>query len=285
MSLHSLGNISLFATLAAAGVGMIIATALLSAIEIVTNEALYVEFGAPPTLEAASWAVFDPETGNILASKDPDTVRTIASVTKLPAATVLTREFTIDATTTVAATDTMSEGRAGRLSAGDVYSVRTLLFPLLLESSNDAAATLVRTHADLIDRMNEYASALGLLGTVFHDASGLSDKNVSTARELASLAHDVYLHDRYVLDITHIPYYLSETNGWMNNSPFIALEGYIGGKHGYTPQAGHTAIAFFAERIDEVDTQPIGYVILGSVDLSGDVSALRAYVQTHVNIR
>lgn len=285
--IRALGNITIILVLVAAFFGSVISGVFLTAVEIVSSKDFYIEFGEPPVLTATAWIAFDVTTGKIFASHNTDEQVPIASVTKFPAASILYEQHNVWATTTVLANDVAAEGRAGRLAAGEVYSLHTLLFPLLLESSNDAAAVLERIEVSLIDDMNAYAESLNLVQTFFSDSSGLSNRNVSTAGELATLMRALYDSNRYIFDITSLTTYLDEQNGWMNNNPFIHEPGYIGGKHGYTPSAQNTAVGFFDEQLRGVnnDTQPVGYVLLGSSDLVSDMAKLRKYVQSHVTFK
>ncbi|MEX0930954.1 MAG: serine hydrolase [Candidatus Paceibacterota bacterium] len=284
--IRTFGNVTIILILAAAFFGSIISGVFLTAVEIVSFEHFYIEFGDPPVLNATSWVVFDAATGKIFASYNSDEQVSIASITKLPAAAVLYEQHDIWATTTISASDVAAEGRAGRLEIGQEYSLHTLLFPLLLESSNDAAAVFERVEDTLVDTMNVYAQSLELKHTSFSDSSGLSNNNLSTARELATLSRAIYDTNRYIFDITSLKSYLGTINGWMNNNPFIYESGYIGGKHGYTPQARSTAIAFFDERLlGTQKSQSVGYVLLGSTDLMSDMAQLREYVQTHVRLK
>ncbi len=264
--------------------GSIVVGTVATAIEVLAPPHYEIMIGSPEELSAASWIVFDTETGEVFASKEEDTQLPIASVTKLGTAAVLYADNRLFATTTVTWDDLAAEGRAGRLKAYKEYDVHTLLFPLLLESSNDAATTLARSESSLVLEMNEFAAGLGLLHTVFADTSGLADGNVSTAAELAVLVAEIYTNRRHILDITSLPSYLTEEDGWLNNNPYIATPEYLGGKHGFTDAAGHTAVAVFRESF-EAGERPVGYVLLKSSDLSGDMEALRAYVREYVVYR
>jgi len=236
-----------------------------------------------PTLEGVrSFVVFDAVTGGIIASQNPDAPYPVASITKLPAAAAAEVVVPLEATTTVTWSDVAAEGRAGKLEPGQVYRYRELLFPLLLESSNDAAAMLERTHRDqLVTAMNEIATAYGAPGARFVDASGLSDQNVAAARDLAHLTTGLYAAHPYIFDITTLTQYVSDHTGWINNSPVAHEAGYLGGKHGYTEAAGRTIVALFDESFTAGRRQ-VGYVVLGSNDLAADVATLREFVQSSV---
>ena len=231
----------------------------------------------PPMLDARSYLIFDVATGEIVAGQEIDTIVPIASVTKLPAAAAWRSVVDQTSTTTIAWQDTQAEGRAGKLKVGEAYLNRELLFPLLLESSNDAAAAMERvSDGEVVEKMNEYVHELKLASTTFTDASGLSSLNVSTAYDLAVLTTYLRQQDPHVFDITELSQYLNHKNGWINNNPLFYEQRYRGGKHGYTYEANRTIVAFFDESFKD-ETRLFGYIILGSNDLTRDIDTLRQF--------
>lgn len=236
-----------------------------------------------PVLSAHSWMVFDLSTGEELFSHRPDTQLPIASITKLMSAAVFYEGNDMTMTTSITWADVAAEGRAGKLHYGDTYTYRELLFPLLLESSNDAAATIERVDADVVNRMNELTDFLPL--TILDDASGLSDKNRSTASELRTFIRFIHQDMPHILDITRLKEYYAADNGWLNNSPFIDDPTYRGGKHGFTNAANRTAVALFSEELSSDNARTLGYVVLGSDDLASDMRELRNFVSHNVRYR
>lgn len=237
--------------------------------------------GDEPRVSASAFAVFDVTTGKVFASRAADQTLPIASITKLATAAALMDTADTEAVVTIREVDVAAEGRAGKLAIGEEYTVRELLFPLLLESSNDAAAALERVKAgELTTHMTEVADAAGMNDTVFADASGLSDRNVSTTEDLQRFL--TYLASEYphVLDITQLTSYVGEYSTLVNNSPVLD-DAYVGGKHGFTEAAGRTLAALYTEEVGGVE-HTFGYVLLGSDDLRADTAALRAFVRDSV---
>ncbi len=233
----------------------------------------------PPELGATAAIAVDRETGRVIFEHNADAPLPIASVTKLVSAAVFWLETDPFATTTISWLDVANEGRSGRLQGGQTYQNRELLFPALLESSNDAAAALERATAfTLVPAMNAFAQSSGATQTTFVDASGIGDGNVSTARDLVRLYEAVLNDAPHVIDVTTLPRYLNHVNAWQNNSPFIAMEGYQGGKHGYTLAANRTAVVRFTEST-EAGEREVVYVLLGSDNLVADIETLRAYTK------
>ncbi len=143
-------------------------------------------------LSAASAVLYEPQSGRVLYEKDPDTVRPMASTTKLMTALVAVEHTAPDRLITVPAQALLTEGSSMGLTAGDTLTMRDLLSGMLLSSGNDAAnaAALITagslpTFASL---MNQKAAALGMTRTTFVTPSGLdAGKHGSTARDMALL--------------------------------------------------------------------------------------------------
>lgn len=235
---------------------------------------------AAEVLLPAAYVVFDVESGEVLLESKSESVLPIASVTKLFTAAAM-MEGDLTSSTTITYQDTWAEEDFGKLHAGEEYVLRELLFPLLLESSNDAAAHFERvTKGEVIKEMNRLATEAGLTNTNLVDASGLSAKNVSTAADLARFLSYLHQNHSHVLDITTLRQYVGPYTGWVNNSPVLSKD-YAGGKHGYTEAALRTGAVLFKEDISGTP-RTIGYVVLGAASLSADIAQLRDFVHTRV---
>jgi len=234
------------------------------------------------TVQALSYIVFDVQTGTEIASKASEEVLPIASLTKLLTAAMFYESADLNATTSITWSDVNTDGDAGKLKYKEMYSYRELLYPLLLESSNDAAAAMLRVKPNLLTEMESYVESLRLTKTVFADTSGLSDANVSTAYELFVLFKDLYAQYPHVFDITHLSQFIGSNTGWMNNNPFVDSEGYVGGKHGFTYAANRTVFVLFDEELNNGHIRTVGYILLGSSDLKADVGILREEIREKV---
>lgn len=279
----TLGRITVFFVVSATfglGMFMIAAWTVKDALEYVPELRVGLLDVSDTTAKAV--LVFDVETGTEIASKNASEALPIASITKLATAAAFYGGADLSATTTITWADVNTYGDAGRIHAYEEYVNRELLFPLLLESSNDAASAMLRVYPELLLQMNTYARSLGLSDTHFSDPSGLSEQNVSTAYELSVLARDVFMHHSHIIDITRLNQYIGTHTGWLNNNPLIAKQGYFGGKHGFTEAANRTTVAFFEEELASGHGRLIGYIILGSESVSGDVDLLREQVQHNV---
>ncbi|MBI2552019.1 D-alanyl-D-alanine carboxypeptidase [Candidatus Uhrbacteria bacterium] len=148
--------------------------------------------GELPSLSAESVFLADTTEGIILHSKNADTVRPIASITKLMTAlALLDKNPDWNGLITFEAQDRRN-GDIAYLIPGEQLKVVDAWNLMLTASSNDAAMLLTRSflgdEAAGVLAMNAKAEKLGLRSLKFADPTGLRAENVGTAREVAALA-------------------------------------------------------------------------------------------------
>lgn len=223
-------------------------------------------------LTTDTWGIFDPSTGNVLASNNGNTVRPIASISKLFIALAVMQSDKQHDTFTIRESDVNTEGMSGKLYVGEKISPYELLFPLLIESSNDAAVALARyINGGFEKTMSDAVATLPLPHTTIVEPSGLSARNTSTIKDLATFFTYVKHTHPHLFDITRLHMYLSTNTGYVNNDPASSLGTFMGGKNGYTDEAGRTFVGAFQSESGKAE---IGIVILGSTDLMHDISTL-----------
>ena len=146
-----------------------------------------------PKLHSAAVLVKDQRSGEFLVSKQADVAMPIASLTKLMTAMViLDAHLDMDKVITIEEADKdRLRNSHSHLYIGTQLTRREALLVALMASENRAARALGRTFPGgvpaLVRAMNEKAKALGLNETKFEDPAGLSDGNVSSARNLSRL--------------------------------------------------------------------------------------------------
>lgn len=145
-----------------------------------------------PEVNARTALVLDANTGEILYSKNINTVRPIASVTKVMTAMVIL-DANLDMNERITLTSGDFAGAGGKnssstLRVGDTMTRNEALLFALMKSENPAAMALARTYPGgrtaFISTMNEKARSLGMNSSRFADPSGLDPRNVSSARDL-----------------------------------------------------------------------------------------------------
>jgi len=241
----------------------------------------------PPEVSAKSFLVADIASGTVFLEKNSQTKRSLASLTKLMTAVVASEAIFSERTVRLNNEMIRTYGDSGNLRAGEIFSLSDLLYPLLLSSSNDAAqaiSTMAYSEKDFIGLMNVKAKALDMKDTFFKEAEGLEPGNMSTADDLFRLAK--YLLDKrlFLLKITAEPFHeiVRENSGFRrifyNINEFAGDKEFIGGKTGYTSEAGGTMVGIFNPVLGG-ETRDTAIIILGSDDREGDIQKLLAWVK------
>src|SRR3989344_7894457 len=161
------------------------------------------KFVPPPRISARAAIVGDLENGFLFFEKNPEEVRSIASLSKLMTALVSLEAVNLFKPVPIAHADFTIEGDSGGLRIGETYQAQELLWPLLLSSSNDAAYAIARSIGEkhFVSLMNEKALSLGLEHTSFVEPPGLSPKNSSTAVDLFRFMPHVWTSKQSLLEL------------------------------------------------------------------------------------
>lgn len=236
---------------------------------------------AAPAVSAKSYLVADLDSGEILAEKNPDLVLPIASVSKLMTALVSLDAINQYQTVTISKRALATEGTSGNLKAGEQIEAGNLIYPLLLESSNDAAEALAEHYgrSQFIKLMNDKARAVGLAATSFADPSGLSPQNVSTAHDLYKLARYLEEYKPYVFDVSAKLGHSTVEHGWVNTNDLAAASYFLGGKNGFTDEARQTMLSLWSLPFSETENRRIVVITLGSQSRKADAETLLDYVK------
>jgi len=153
----------------------------------------------PPELTARTWILYDATAGVVLASRDANDERAMASVTKIMTALVAIENADLDERVRVSARAAgVGEAEIG-LYAGERWTVRELLAAVMVRSANDAAMALAEHVGGSVKgfatMMNEKAAALGLEHTNFVNPHGLDAPNhYTTAADLVVMAEAALAH-------------------------------------------------------------------------------------------
>ena len=156
---------------------------------------------APPIIGAKSFLVVDGDTGQVLASLEPDKGLAPASLTKLMSAYTIFRaleekQITLDDQVTVSEKAWRTQGSRMFIEVGTRITVQDLLLGMIVQSGNDASVALAEhvagTESVFAEVMNQYAATLGMHSSHFENATGLpGEQHYSTARDLATLARAI----------------------------------------------------------------------------------------------
>ncbi len=154
----------------------------------------------PLDLRSSVALVVDQDTQEILLNKNSQAVLPIASLTKLmTSVVVLESGAALDEVLTITQDDVDTEkGSGSRLAVGTRLTREEMLHLALMASENRAAHALGRHHpggmAAFVSAMNGKAALLGMNDTRYVEPTGLSSRNQSSARDLATLVGIAYEH-------------------------------------------------------------------------------------------
>ena len=138
--------------------------------------------------------LLDAASGRIFSEKDSHERLPVASTTKIMTALITLDQPNLDETFVVDSDAIMVEGSSMGLVQGDIVTLRTLVWGMMLASGNDAAnAAAVRIAGStdaFVKMMNERAASLGMEDTLFTSPSGLEagGEPYSSAYDMALLA-------------------------------------------------------------------------------------------------
>lgn len=211
--------------------------------------------GTPPLpndVSADAWLVADLDSGAVVAAKDPHGRHRPASIIKVLVAMASLNALPLNKSVVGTPDDAAAEGTKVGVDDGGTYTVNQLLHGLLMHSGNDAAHALSMQLGGMqqaLEKINILAAKLGGQDTRVVTPSGLDGPGMSTS------AYDIGLFYRYAwqnptfADIVatrtfdfpghgdHPGYELENDNQLLFKYP-----GALGGKTGYTDDAGQTFV-------------------------------------------
>lgn len=153
---------------------------------------------SPIDLRSSVALVIDQDTREVLLSKNDSAVLPIASLTKLMTGMLLSEaRLPMNEMIEITQDDVDTEkGSSSRLRVGTVLSRGELLHLALMSSENRAAHALGRTFPgglqSFVVLMNSKAKSLGMNDTAYVEPTGLSSRNQSSAKDLATLVSAAY---------------------------------------------------------------------------------------------
>jgi D-alanyl-D-alanine carboxypeptidase (penicillin-binding protein 5/6) len=178
-------------------------------------------------LSSPSAILMEASTGTVLYEKNPDEIRSPASITKIMTL-ILTFEAIEkgrikleDEVVTSAYAKSMG-GSQVFLEEGEVQTVDTLIKCIAVASGNDASVAMAEyiagSEQEFVNLMNEKAAELGMNNTNFLDCCGLSadSGHHTTARDVAIMSREL---------ITKHPEIYNYTTIWMEDITHVTRQG------------------------------------------------------------
>lgn len=212
------------------------------------------ETAAVPSVSAAGAILIDADSGRVLYKHNAYQRMPMASTTKIMTALVALSSVPVDTVVSVSPLAVGVEGSSVYLYAGEELTMEQLLYAMLLESANDAAAAIaIALGGDIesfADMMNEMAQRIGLADTHFENPHGLDgEEHYTTAADLATLTAYALQNETFrsiVSTYKHtIPMNGSEgTRLLINHNKLLkSYSGAIGVKTGFTKKSGRCLVS------------------------------------------
>jgi len=242
-------------------------------------------------IASGSALLMDMQTNKVIYASNPDVVVPIASVSKLMTGLVIVEaKQNMDEYISVNISDTPEmKGVFSRVKLNSELPRREMLLIALMSSENRAAASLGHHYPGgyvaFIAAMNAKAKALGMTSTHFVEPTGLSVRNVSTARDLSKLlvaAHKYpilselsttkektvsFRKPNYTLGFRNTDHLVNKANWDIKIT-----------KTGFTNEAGHCLVL-----VTSMGNRPVALVILdafGKYTHFADATRIRSWVET-----
>lgn len=205
-------------------------------------------------LSAVSAVLYYPEYEKVLFEKNSDSLRSMASTTKIMTSLIALEECTPDRVVEITAEMVNVEGTSSGLRAGDKITLRDLVYCMMLESGNDAANSVAielgGSFQGFAEIMNKRAAEIGMKNTSFVTPSGLDDENhYTTAYDMALLAAEA-LENRDFRGISKetnkkVTFVDSDKSVTLYNHNRLLREydGCIGIKTGFTKKSGRCLVS------------------------------------------
>jgi serine-type D-Ala-D-Ala carboxypeptidase (penicillin-binding protein 5/6) len=232
-----------------------------------------------PEVAARAWLLMDHDSGQVLASRNAETLVPPASLTKLAVAYVLFQRLRdgslkLNDRVTISARAAETKGASMFLRPNESLSVEELIKGMIVVSANDATVALAEhvsgNEAAFIAQMNATVRTLGLLHTTFVSTNGLPTAgHYSSAHDLARLTSALLsdFPERYgwfaVKDFTHNGIRQFNRNALLWRDPSAD-----GIKTGHTRDAGYCLIGSARRGAMRLIT-----VVLGAADENARVVA------------
>lgn len=203
---------------------------------------------AEPNITGAAGVLMDAETGEVLWAKEETAKRAPASITKILTALVAIEKGNLTDEVVISEVAVDTQGSIVWLRAGETQTLEDLLYAIMLNSGNDAALAIAEHIGEgsidkFVNMMNEKAKEIGAHSSNFVNPNGLpAEGHYSTAYDIALITRAA-LKNPVLREIMGTQ--TRQWNGMDWQSQLVNLnqllwqyEGSIGGKTGYTSEAG-----------------------------------------------
>lgn len=237
-----------------------------------------------PNVSAENYIVGDLGSNFVFMKKDSTEPIPLQSISKLLTALVATDYMDIERVIT--GVKGSESDKTKRVIDGQKYSVYDLLFPLLLESSNDASASLSKELGNIryVNLMNDKAKSIGMINTVIKDPYGTESGNITTSEDTFHLAQYLYNYRKFILDLSNnkvanASYGKSIFDSLTNQTTFKDNPNYLGGIKSTSPNGKEYLLSIFNISFSGQKT-PVVFVVNNSNNAEEDTRIMLEHIKT-----
>ncbi|MDE6362279.1 MAG: D-alanyl-D-alanine carboxypeptidase [Clostridia bacterium] len=203
--------------------------------------------------KSSSMAVVEASTLRVLVEQNKDVRLEMASTTKIMTALVVIENEDLDKEFTIPDEAVGVEGSSIYLKSKEIWTIRDLLYGLMLRSGNDAATALAIAVSGSVENfvksMNDKVSQLGLENTHFENPHGLhADGHYTSAYDLAVISA-IAMQNPIFKEIAGCKMYTVQANSshptyyFANKNKMLGIyDGANGIKTGYTKDSGRCLV-------------------------------------------
>ncbi len=213
---------------------------------------------------AKSFVIMDAKTGQLLLAYNPHALLPPASTLKVMTAMYVREKLDLDDQVPISAYAAAAPPSKINVKTGETYTVKELLYALLLSSANDGARALAErvsgSEATFAQELTQKVRQWGAYRTTLTNANGLpSEYQYSCTQDLATLFRRA-VSDPVLAEIMATKYYnirgdreLRNHDRFLFTTPMAA-----GGKTGFTRASKHTYVGRFRQGDSEIIVAMMG---------------------------
>lgn len=204
------------------------------------------------TAGARASALYNPDTKTFLYQSNANERLPMASTTKIVTALIAIETLDLDEVIQIPKEAVGIEGSSLYLKENEELTIKNLVYGVLLQSANDAAAALALhisgSIADFAELMTQRVTKIGAYDTNFKNPHGLDDKeHYTTAHDLSLIAAEAMSNETFkqISGTYKYSFNIGEnTRCVVNHNKLLKnYDGCIGVKTGFTKKSGRCLVS------------------------------------------
>ncbi len=215
-----------------------------------------------------SGVLWNLSSGQLMWTHNPNLVQPYASTTKLMTIYLALHDLPLSQSVSISPLAAATTGSDIRMTVGNRFTVRQLLYALMMDSANNSAVALAQADSGsvpaFVAKMNHEASLLGMSNTHYADPDGLSPRSSGSAWDLSIIARADMLNPLFrqivrtkEASLPHNPI-VRNLNGLLFMDPTV-----IGIKTGWTTKAGFNLVFAATRHVAGQSVTLLGVIMHG----------------------